>query len=202
MTIRGFSRIASIVAAAVFSTLGCACVPVTIAAATAQPTPAEFGDYRIGPADMLQISVWKNDALSRTVPVRPDGMISLPLVNEIRAAGLTPMQLRDALKKKLAEYVPNAEVSVVVMEIRSFVVSVLGEVRTPGRYQLNSGDTVLEVLARAGGVTEFASRSDVVVLRSDAGAKRRIPFNYDKVIAAPGVYENFSVRPGDIVVVP
>lgn len=163
---------------------------------------AEPAEYRIGPADVLQVSVWKNEALTRTVPVRPDGMISLPLVNEIRAAGLTPMQLRDALKRKLADFVPNAEVSVVVLEIHSFVVSVLGEVRTPGRYELSSSTTVLDVLARAGGITEFAKRSGVLVLRADGGATKRIPFNYNKVIAAPDANENFLVRPGDIIVVP
>src|SRR5437660_9568269 len=108
------------------------------------------GDYRIGPEDLLDIAVWNNTAISRAVPVRPDGKISLPLLNDVQAAGLTPMQLRDALTKKLVEYVPAPEVSVIVREVRSFTVSVIGELRNPGRYELRSRTTVLDVLARAG----------------------------------------------------
>lgn len=163
---------------------------------------AGAGEYRIGPADVLQISVWKSEALSRTVPVRPDGMISLPLVNDVRAAGLTPMQLHDVLKKKLAEFMPRPEVSVIVKEMHSFMVSVLGEVKTAGRYQFESPITVLDVLARAGGITEFASPSDLYVLRPEQNGMKRIPFNYRNVITAPNGNDNFFVRPGDIIVVP
>ncbi len=159
-------------------------------------------EYRIGPADVLQISVWKNETLSRTVPVRPDGMISLPLINDVQVAGLTSAQLRDILKKKLAVYLPNPEVSVIVMEMRSFTVSVLGEVKTAGRYQFASRVTVLDVLARAGGITEYASPSDILVLRPAGNAMTKIPFNFRKVIAAPERNGNFFVQPGDIVVVP
>jgi len=94
----------------------------------------EQGEYRIGPEDVLDISVWNNTAISRTVPVRPDGKISLPLLNDVQAAGLTPMQLRDVLNKKLAEYLPTPEVSVIVREVHSFKVSVIGEVKRPGRH--------------------------------------------------------------------
>lgn len=169
--------------------------------AHAQAMPSS-SEYRIGPADVLQVSVWKSEALSRTVPVRPDGMISLPLLNDVRAAGLTPMQLRDVLKKKLAPYLPKPEVSVIVTEMHSFMVSVLGEVKTSGRYQFASPVTVLDVLARAGGITEFASPSDLYVLRPEENGMKRIPFNYSKVITAPSGNDNFFVRPGDIVVVP
>jgi polysaccharide export outer membrane protein len=174
---------------------------VKSAAAARERSPG-IGEYRIGPADVLQISVWKNEALSRTLPVRPDGMISLPLVNEVRAAGLTPLQLRDVLRKKLAEYLPNPEVSVIVMEMHSLMVSVLGEVKLAGRYQLTNRVTVLDVLARAGGITEFASPSRIYVLRPEGSGMTRIPFNYNKVIVAPGENENFFVQPGDIIVVP
>lgn len=167
-----------------------------------QEPVAERGEYRIGPADVLQISVWKHEAVSRAVPVRPDGMISLPLVNEVRAAGLTPMQLRDVLKERLAEYIPNPEISVVVQEVHSFAVSVLGEVRTAGRYEFKSRATVLDVLARAGGLTEFAARSRIVILKPMGDAMRRISFNYDKVIAAPDEHQNIFVQPGDIIIVP
>lgn len=173
--------------------------------AGAARSPAAPADgYRIGPADVLQISVWKNDALTQEVPVRPDGMISFPLVNEIRAAGLTPLQLRDLLAKRLAPFLTKPEVSVVVLEIHSFAVSVLGEVKTPGRYELKNEATVLDVLALAGGTTEFATRSGIVVLRNNGGGVRRIPFNYDRFIAAPRtrVQDNIYVEPGDVIVVP
>jgi polysaccharide export outer membrane protein len=175
----------------------------------AAPAPAEEApraavapaEYRIGPSDVLQVSVWKNDFVSRSVTVRPDGNISLPLVNDVRAAGLTPMQLREAIRKKLVDYMPKPEVSVIVTGMHSYAVSVLGEVKTAGRYELKSTATVLDVLAQAGGITEFAKRSEIFVLRNGAGGARRIPFDYDQVIAAPGK-RNVAVQPGDIVVVP
>src|SRR5206468_8090696 len=99
---------------------------------------AADGEYRIGPEDLLDIAVWNNPAISRTMPVRPDGKISLPLLNEVQAAGLTPPQLRDVLMKRLTDYMPSPEVSVIVREVHSFKVSVIGEVKTPGRYELKS----------------------------------------------------------------
>ena len=162
----------------------------------------ELGEYRIGPEDILQISVWKNEAMSRTVPVRPDGKISLPLLNDVQAAGLTPIQLRDILIKRMVEYVPAPEVSIIVLEVRSFKVSVIGEVPRPGRYELKSWTTVLDVLAMVGGFNQFASRSKIVVLRPEGKAMKRIPFNYNKVISEGGEQENFYLRPGDMVVVP
>jgi len=165
-----------------------------------QATSVETETYRIGPEDLLHISVWKNDTLSRTVPVRPDGMISLPLVNDVKAAGLTAVELREVLTKKLAEYIPNPEVSVTVSEIRSIKVSVIGEVARPGRYELKSSATVLDLLALAGGFTAYASRSKITILRPDGGATKRIPFNYNKVSAAE--QDNFYVRNGDVVLVP
>jgi polysaccharide export outer membrane protein len=155
--------------------------------------------YRIGPEDVLQISVWKNDAMSRAVPVRPDGKISLPLLNDVQAAGLTALELREVLTKKLAEYMPSPEVSVIVTDVRSFKVSVIGEVARPGRYELKSWSTVLDVLALAGGFTQFAARSRIVILQPDGKTLKRIPFNYNKIA---GEQENFYLRNGDIVLVP
>src|SRR5438309_11288701 len=112
----------------------------------AKPTPAQ-GDYRIGPEDVLDIAVWNNASLSRTVPVRPDGKISLPLLNDVQAAGLTPMQLRDVLIKKLAEYTPTPEVSVIIREVQSFKVCVIGEVKRSGRRGRRSRAMGLDALA-------------------------------------------------------
>lgn len=175
----------------------------------------DLGDYRIGPEDMLQISVWKNDSMSRAVPVRPDGKISLPLLNDVQAAGLTPLELRDVLTQKLAEYMPNPEVFVIVAEVRSFKVSVIGEVLKPGRYELKSWTTVLDALALAGGFTPFAARSRMVILRPEGNTVTRIPFNYNQVTSSrdgfldwlmhsggTGDQENFYLRNGDTVLVP
>lgn len=171
-------------------------------AATTTPEP-ETGQapetYRIGPEDLLQIAVWKNEAMTRTVPVRPDGKISLPLLNDVQAAGLTALELRKALTQKLSDFMPNPEVSVIVLEVRSFKVSVIGEITKPGRYELRSWATVVDVLALAGGFTQFASRSRIVVLRQEGTVIKRIPFNYNKLA---GDQENFYLRNGDIVLVP
>lgn len=157
--------------------------------------------FRIGPEDLLDVQVWKNSDLSRIVPVRPDGMISLPLVNDIQAAGLTPTDLRQQITQRLAEFVPSPEVSVIVREVHSVKVAVLGAVRMPGLYEVKGPATVLEMLARAQGLNEFADRGRIVVLRQNDGTTTRIPFNYRKV-AEGSEQDNFSVRPGDIVVVP
>ncbi|NWF71545.1 MAG: polysaccharide biosynthesis/export family protein [Nitrospirae bacterium] len=159
-------------------------------------------DYRIGPEDVLDISVWNNVAISRTVPVRPDGKISLPLVNDVQAGGLTPNQLRSVLLKKLAEYVPSPEVSVIVREVHSFKVSVIGEVKKTGRHELKGRATVLDILAMAEGFGEFAGRGRIVVLRPEGKTMRQIPFNYNKVVSNNGAMENFFLQPGDIIVVP
>ena len=158
--------------------------------------------YHIGPEDVLNISVWNNAAISRTVPVRPDGKISLPLINDVHAAGLTPNQLRTVLMKKLADYVPSPEVSVIVEEVHSFKVSVIGEVKKTGRHELKGGATVLDVLAMGEGFGDFASRGRIVVLRPEGKTMRQIPFNYNKVVSNDGVLENFHLQPGDIIVVP
>ena len=148
---------------------------------------------------MLQISVWKNEAMSRTVTVRPDGKISLALLNDLQAAGLTALELREIVTKKLADYIPSPEVSVIVSEVRSFKVSVIGEVTRPGRFELKSWTTVLDALALAGGFTQFATRSKIVILHPEGTTMKRIPFNYNKVA---GEQENFYLRNGDIVLVP
>lgn len=167
------------------------------------PAASDLGlaEYRIGPEDVLDVLVWKNPDLTRTVSVRPDGRISLPLVNDVMAAGLTPMELRAVLAKGFAEFVNDAEISVVVKEIHSFKVSVVGMVKTPGRYELRGPVTILEALALAGGTTEFAKRDRIAVFRQVRGRWQRYGFDYTNVIL-DGADQNFPLRPGDIVVVP
>jgi polysaccharide export outer membrane protein len=159
-------------------------------------------EYLIGPEDVLDITVWKNcPDLCRTVPVRPDGKLSLPLVNDVQAAGLTPMDLRQHLTDQLAEYIPSPEVSVIVREVHNFKVAVVGAVKMPGDYEIKSQATVLELLARAQGLTEFANRDKIVVLRQKGSKTERIKFNYRKV-AEGDDEDNLYVRAGDIIVVP
>jgi polysaccharide export outer membrane protein len=165
-------------------------------------TPTGPDAFRIGPEDVLDISVWKSAELTRTVAVRPDGRISLPLLNDIQAANLTPMQLRDALAVGYGEFVSSPEVSVIVREIHSVKVSVVGTVKTPGRYELRSHATVLEALALAGGLTDFAKRDRIVVFRPRNNSWTKLPFNYARVLSDWDTRENFDLEPGDIVVVP
>ena len=159
-------------------------------------------EFTIGPDDLLDIAVWNNTAVSRTVPVRPDGKISLPLIDDVQAAGLTPMQLKEVLTKKLSKYMASPEVAVIVREVHSFTVSVMGEVRKAGRYELKNRATVFDAIALAGGFTEFASRSSVTILRHDGTKLTRIPFDYKKGVAADGRQEILLLRPGDVVVAP
>jgi polysaccharide export outer membrane protein len=182
---------------------------LSMAALQAAPAAAQLDPpaaYAIGPEDVLEISVWDNKEISRTVPVRPDGKISLPLLNDVQAAGLAPSTLRDALAKALAEYIPRPIVSVIVREIHSVRVTVIGEVKTPGRYELRSRATVLDVLAMAGGLSQYAARGRITILRRDGEGVRELPFDFDKItIRAAGktsAQDNFCVEPGDIILVP
>lgn len=160
------------------------------------------GEFCIGPEDVLDISVWGDAALSRVLPVRPDGKISLPLLDDVQAAGLTPTQLRDVLVEKFSEYVSDPKVSIIVREVHSFKVSVIGEVRAPGRYELRSRASVLDMLAQVGGFSAYASRSRIFILRRGGETIKRMLFDYDKVISADGSQQDFYLEPGDIVVVP
>ena len=181
--------------AALFLTVTCLAVCAGAVADDAHVI-AGLPDYRIGIDDVLDVGVWNVAELQKTVPVRPDGKISLPLVQDVVAAGLTPMELRDAISKKMAAFIQNPDVSVVVREIHSSKISVIGQVRTPGRYDIRGPATVLDALALAGGFTEFAGRRKISVLR----ATKRIPFDYDAAVSRSAA--NVYVQPGDIVVVP
>jgi len=169
----------------------------------APPEPAPAYEFTIGPADVLEIAVWQNALISRTVPVRPDGKISLPVIDDVQAAGLTPLQLQSNLTKALAGYMTTPEVSVIVREVHSFNVSVIGHVKTPGRYELTSRVTVLDALALAGGLSEYADRGGIVILRRSGARTEQLPFAYDKVTPGNGSkgQVNFFVQPDDIILV-
>ncbi len=160
-------------------------------------------DYVIGPGDVLQVSVWKNETLSRVAPVRPDGKISMPLLHDVVAAGLTAMQLRDKIATALAEFLPHPEISVSVTEVHSLRVSVLGEVQKPGVLELRGHTTILEAIAMAGGLRDFASPSKITVIRTDdKGQTQKIRFNYNRAISNSSDEPNLMLRSGDVIVVP
>jgi polysaccharide export outer membrane protein len=158
--------------------------------------------YVIGPEDVLYIHVWREEALSRTVPVRVDGNISLPIINEVRAAGLTPLQLKEALTTRLKEFIESPNVSVTVMEANSFKVYVSGQVKTPGVYRLRSETTVLQIIPMAGGFTEWANQKKILIIRKENGKEKRITVNYKKILKGGGTGSNITLKPGDTVIVP
>lgn len=169
-------------------------------AAQSALSPEERLTYVIGVEDELQISVWREPELSTTVVVRPDGMITLPLVNDVKAAGLKPEELQNILMEKLKGFVNEPQVTVMIRAIRSRKVNLVGEVGHQGTFQLNGNMTTLELLAAAGGVSPFAKTDAIYILREENGKKIRIPFHYKKALA--GKSENLVLRPGDLVVVP
>lgn len=166
--------------------------------------PLRLMEYIIGPSDVLSITVLNQDAMNRTVTVRPDGMISFPLIEDVNAAGLTPAQLEELMTTSLSDYIEliPGELSVTVDEVHSYTVSVLGEVRNPGRFEFANSATVLDALAEAGGLTEFASADEIVILRTEADGIRRIRFNYKKLMKDPQSNVELSIFPGDTVLVP
>ncbi len=164
---------------------------------------ASQNNYLIGPEDVLAVNVWHEPEISRAIPVRPDGKISLPLVGEVEAKGLTPAELRSAITEKLKTYVSNPEVTVIVQEVRSRKFNVVGEVLRPGSYLLEKPMTVLDGLAMAGGFREFANVKKVYVLRkAEDGSSQRLFFNYKEVIRGKGFGQNVQLAPGDTIVVP
>jgi len=160
-------------------------------------------DYLIGPEDRLEVLVWKNEVLSRTVTVRPDGKISFPLIGDLNAAGITPLQLRDKIVFQLREFLENPTVTVIVKQINSYVVYLLGEVVNQGKYQLRSNTTLLQALTLAGGFTSFASKNKIMVIRREYGrtSDTKIRIRYDDIVSGSH-NENILLKPGDTILVP
>ncbi len=163
-------------------------------------TPDQRLTYIIGVEDELQISVWRETELSTTVVVRPDGVITLPLINDVKAAGLKTEELQNVLMDKLKSFVNEPQVTVIVRSIRSRKVYLVGEVGHQGSFPINGDMTALELLAAAGGLGPFAKADSIYILREQNGKKIRIPFHYKKAVA--GKSENVTLQPGDMVVVP
>ncbi|MGZ3589543.1 MAG: polysaccharide biosynthesis/export family protein [Thermodesulfobacteriota bacterium] len=162
---------------------------------------ADSDQYVIGPEDVLYIHVWREDALTRTVPVRMDGNISLPIIQEVKASGLTPLQLRDELTKRMKEFIESPNVSVTVVEANSFKVYVSGQVKTPGVYRLRSETTVLQIIPMAGGFADWANPKKILVIRKENGKEKRITVNYKKIMKGDD-QSNLILKGGDTVIVP
>ena len=178
------------------------------APAPAQPEqkpPAQKADdsYVIGPADLLSINVWKETEISRSIPVRSDGRISLPLIGEVQAAGRTPRQLQEELAKKLTSFISEPDVTVIVQEIHSQKFNVLGQVGHPGTFPLADSTTVLDAIALAGGFRDFAKQKSIYILRQNPdGTQERLPFNYKDVVKGKHLEQNVKLLARDTVVVP
>jgi polysaccharide export outer membrane protein len=190
------------------------CAPLAVAQdtsaqkpeASAKPAVVAAGpldaDYKIGPQDVLRIDVWKEPDISRTIPVRPDGKISLPLLNDVQAAGLTAMQLATSLRDGFSKYLTSPQVTVTVTEINSRRVYVTGEVSRAGALPLLPNMTVLQALSSAGGFTQFAKLKGIYVLRNEDGKQVKHPFNYKEVVKGNLAEQNILLQPGDVIVVP
>jgi polysaccharide export outer membrane protein len=158
--------------------------------------------FVIGNDDVLAINVWKEPDISRSIPVRSDGKISLPLVGEVQAAGLTPLKLEKDIADKLKNYISEPEVTVMVQQVNSQKFNILGQVTKPGSYVIANSPTVLDAIALAGGFRDFAKKKSIYVLRRSASGESRLPFNYKDVSQGKSMEQNVKLQPGDTIIVP
>jgi polysaccharide export outer membrane protein len=205
-----FFKIASLFtlsAAMLLSMASCANPPIRSnnLDATALSTHGVTENYEIGPEDVLEVLVWKNESLSKVVTVRPDGKISLPLIGDVHAAGQTTEQVREAIAEKLSPYYKEPpQVSLIVKEVNSYVIYVMGEVQRPAQYLVKRGTTFLQAIALAGGFTPFASTNDVIILRRAHENNGQLALNvrYKDIIAGDYEKNNILLKSGDTVIIP
>ena len=163
---------------------------------------ADSDRYVIGSEDVLYIHVWKEETLSKTVSVRMDGMISMPLVDEIQAAGITPLQLKEKLTEKLKDFVEAPNVTVIVMEANSFKVYVSGQVKNPGVLRLRSETSLAQAISLVGGFSDWANQSKIIIIRKENGKEKRFTVNYKKIVKGKDLSLNILLKPGDTIIVP
>jgi len=163
---------------------------------------SKTAEYKIGPQDVLKIDVWREEQLTRTAPVRPDGKITLPLLNDVQAAGLTPLELAGVITDGLKKFINSPQVTVSISEINSRRIYVTGEVLRPGAFPLLPGMTVLQALSSSGGFTQFARVKNIYVLRTENGKEAKYLFNYKDAIGGKKPEQNIQLQPGDVIVVP
>ena len=161
-----------------------------------------FESYKISAEDVLEVAVWKEEDLQRTVVVRPDGGITMPLIGSVQAAGLTTDELQSLLAEKIDTYVPDPVVTVSVTEIRGFKIYIVGEVSSPGEFLLGRYVDVLQALTMAGGLTPFANKSDIKILRREIGGEKIFRFNYNEVLKGKRLEQNIRLEPGDTIIAP
>ncbi|MEA3222422.1 MAG: polysaccharide biosynthesis/export family protein [Thermodesulfobacteriota bacterium] len=178
-----------------------AAVGVLLFSASTLSADEKDGPYLIGPEDVLEISVWKDPDLTKQVVVRPDGKVSFPLIGEVDAGGRSVASLEKEVKKRISEYVPDAVVTVMVVQINSIKIYVVGGVAKSGEYRIGRKINVMQALAMAGGLTPFADEKDIVILRHDNKGGIKIPFNYGKVKKGKAIEQNIWLKDGDIIVV-
>jgi polysaccharide export outer membrane protein len=172
------------------------------AADAAKPAQVVPAGYTVGDSADIRVNLSKEPEVSQTAIVRTDGNISLPLINEVKVSGMTPLQIQDLVAEKLKSFLNNPQVTVTVVEIRSKRAFITGEVSRPGTYSLNAQTTVLQLIAQAGGFTPFAKTDSIVVLRTEDGRQSRLKFKYKEVVQGKKTEQNIALHPGDTVVVP
>ena len=181
-----------------------ASLPSTLANADTTAEQQIPEEYQIGPEDVLEVLVWKNEALSKVVTVRPDGRISLPLIGDIQAGGLSASQVKDEIGEKLKEYYKEpAQVSVILQQVNSYVIYIVGEVQRPGQYVVKHGTTFLQAIALAGGLTPFASTNEILLLRRSDNSGREVSLKvpYKDIISGRNLRGNILLKPMDTIVV-
>lgn len=188
-----------LVVALIFSILA---GPGFVLASEEAPPVSPVDGYHIGPGDLLDIVVWKNTDLSQRLPVRPDGGISLPLLGETAVAGMTVPQLTEELRTRYAKYIADPVLSVSVQQVGSMLIYVIGQVKAPGMFTLNSNIDVLQALAKAAGLTPFAEGDDIKIFRKQDGKTEIFPFDYDDVVRGRHLEQNIDLKRGDVIVVP
>jgi polysaccharide export outer membrane protein len=158
--------------------------------------------YHVGPGDVLEISVWRDDNLSREVVITPDSILSFPLIGDVNVANMSVPEIRKVISKKLAEYIPDASVAVIVKEIKSLKVYVIGQVKNPGVFPITHETRVMQALAMAQGVTPFAAERDIHILRYSEKNTQKIGFNYKEVLKGNNLEQDIVLKRGDVIVVP
>lgn len=192
---------APLVAQSASPTNGVAPVRAPVASSAVPTDPSLPKDYVIGVEDVLNIVFWRDKELSAEVTVRPDGKISLPILNDVPAAGMTPLQLAATVQQAAAQFVRDSGATVIVKEIHSRKVYVVGEVAKPGTYALGGEMNVMQLIAEVGGFAENAKKNDVVIVRTENGQERRFKFNYNEVVRGKNVQQNIQLLPGDMILV-
>jgi polysaccharide export outer membrane protein len=184
-----------------FLMLNCLIVD-SVSAADENIQSKEQASFLLGFEDEIEISVWQDDTLTKTVKIRPDGKISFPLIGDILAVGYTVEAFREAIEKRIRDYIPKASVTVVVTSISSPKVFIVGEITTPGAYIMGRRLRVMQLLALAGGLQEFADRRNIMILREDNRQQKILKFDYSKVVKGVEVEQNILLKPGDTIVIP